>query len=156
MGKILNTLTIKINNNKVLSKVEGMALVMLPKSFLHDSKILKTVCMLLSKAKFEDEFFKFELILEMKCMIHKYAKNIDEIKELEEVIGLIAFDPSFEHEMKARENHAKFELALKFKDSVGVNIASKVSGFSVRELENEKLENNVYHDWLDVNKVYGL
>ena len=72
--KILSSITDKIKNNNTLSKVEALELVMLPKRFKNNhTEVLEKVCNLLKIVKVDDNNFKYELILEMKCIIHKYA-----------------------------------------------------------------------------------
>lgn len=79
----LSTIKKKIDNNNVLTTVEGMNLVMIPKMFTSgNAEILEEVCDLLKKARIEDKFFKYELVLEMRCMIHKYAETLDDITRL--------------------------------------------------------------------------
>ena len=71
----LSNISSKINSNKTLGNVEAMDLVMIPKMFTESQdEILEKVCNLLKKLKIKDEDFKIELILEMQCVIHKYAK----------------------------------------------------------------------------------
>ncbi|WP_298525653.1 hypothetical protein, partial [uncultured Methanobrevibacter sp.] len=87
----LSTIRKKINDEKVLSGVEAMNLVMIPRMFTSgNAEILEEVCVLLKNAKVEDEEFKFELVLEMQCVIHKYAETLEDILRLEEVIDLSA------------------------------------------------------------------
>ena len=79
----------KIGSEEVLTKVEAMNLIMIPKMFTSNQDVvLEDVCALLPKLKLDDEEFKLELIFEMRCVIHKYAKTLDDINRLEEVIGL--------------------------------------------------------------------
>jgi hypothetical protein len=62
---------------------------MIPKMFTSNQDIvLEEVCELLPHAKIEDNDFKLELIFEMQCVIHKYAKTLDDIERLEGEIGL--------------------------------------------------------------------
>ena len=50
--------------------------------------ILEEVCELLSKMKVEDLEFKENMKICMQCVIHKYAKTIEDIQRLEKVIKL--------------------------------------------------------------------
>ena len=88
--EILNTLTDKILNHKcVLNSMEAIAIVMLPRMFLENqAEILEKACLLLKELKIDDVHFKEELILEMQCIIHKYAKTDEDIKRLEQVISV--------------------------------------------------------------------
>lgn len=57
-----------------------MNLILIPKIFTSNQDIvLEDVCELLPKLKLDDEEFKLELIFEMRCVIHKYAKTLDDI-----------------------------------------------------------------------------
>lgn len=88
-SKRLSNISSKINSNQILTNVEAMDLVMIPKMFSSkQDEILEEVCVLLQKLKIEDELFKMELILEMRCVIHKYARTLEDIERLEGVIGL--------------------------------------------------------------------
>ncbi|WP_296882448.1 hypothetical protein [uncultured Methanobrevibacter sp.] len=79
----------RILNNEVLDNVDAMNLIMIPRMYKENqNQILEIVCQLLKLLKIEDEEFKLELIFEMKCVIHKYAKTLKDIQRLEEVIGL--------------------------------------------------------------------
>ncbi len=150
--KRLNKIRRKIDDNKSLTNVEAMNLVMIPKMFTsRNDEILEEVCHLLKKAHLIEEFFKHELIFEMRYVIHKYAKTLKDINRLEEVIGLqnscIA--------MKQRDQHLQdkflkqgieqgvkkgsFELALKIKQTFGLEYALEMTDFTREELENEKL-----------------
>ena len=46
------------------------------------------ICSVLYDLKIDDDYVKNELIYSMQCMIHKYAKTDEKIKDLEEMIGL--------------------------------------------------------------------
>lgn len=136
----LSTIKKKIDNNNVLTNVEGMTLVMLPKMFTSgNAEILEEVCVLLKKAHIEDKFFKYELVVEMRCMIHKYAKTLTDITRLEGVIGLQKVCIA----LKQRDQHlveqGAFKTALRVKKVLGLEQALLISDFTREELENEKL-----------------
>ena len=142
----LSNITSKIKSNKILTKVEARDLVMIPKMFTDSQdEILEEVCILLKNLRIDDYNFKIELILQMQCVIHKYAKTLDDIVRLEEVIGL-------QKAMTAREYQdqllieqgidlGKLDLALDIKEKIGIDEAVRLTGFSKEELENEKLNN---------------
>ena len=57
--------------------------------FKKDNELmLEEVCKLLSQMKVEDLEFKENMKICMQCVIHKYAKTIEDIQRLEEVINL--------------------------------------------------------------------
>ena len=57
--------------------------------FKKDNELmLEEVCKLLSQMKVEDLEFKENMKICMQCVIHKYAKTIEDIQRLEKVINL--------------------------------------------------------------------
>ena len=59
------------------------------KMFKKDNELmLEEVCKLLSQMKVEDLEFKENMKICMQCVIHKYAKTIEDIQRLEKVINL--------------------------------------------------------------------
>lgn len=148
----LSNISSRINSNETLCNVEAMDLVMIPKMFTESQdEILEKVCNLLKKLKIKDEDFKIELILEMQCVIHKYAKTLDDIERLEEVIGLrkamtareyqdkLLIEQGIEQGIERGFDKGKFEMALKFMDELGIDEAVRISGFSKEELINGRL-----------------
>lgn len=144
----LSTITTKIEDEKVLSKVEAMNLIMIPKMFTENQDIiLEKVCELLPKLRIEDSDFKLELVLEMRCIIHKYAKTLNDINRLEGVIGLqeVITAKQFQDQKLIDQGIAQgieqgaFEMAIKFKKALGIETVTKISQFTKEELENEKL-----------------
>lgn len=143
-------LNIKIINNEVLTCVEAMNLVMIPRMFSKCHEIvLEYLCTLFDDVKIDVEEFKFELILEMRCIIHKYAKTLDDIVRLEGVIGLqkamtaMEFQKQFIFEdgvLKGMEE--AFKIALKIKENFGIDKALEMTNFSRSELENGKMNIN--------------
>ena len=75
----------------------------------------------------------------MDCVIHKYAETLDDIRRLEEVIGLSAAINDVRRQEKRLIDKGAFEMALKIKRNLGLEMAIEVSGFSRQELESEKL-----------------
>lgn len=140
----LSTITTKIENKQFLSKVEAMNLIMIPKMFTENQdKILEKVCELLSQLKIEDSDFKLELVLEMRCVIHKYAKTLKDINRLEGVIGLQEAVTAKQFQDQKLINHGikqgAFQMALKFKKTLGIELTTQISEFTKEELETEKL-----------------
>ena len=144
---ILSNISEKINNNEIISKVEAMNLVMLPKMFSKNQEIiLEKVCKLLRKLKVEDKDYKYELVLEMRCVIHKFAKTIDDINRLEGVIGLEESMTAMEFQRKLLEEKffndgimkgkqdGKLALARQLVDTFGIDEMVKATGFSKDEL----------------------
>ena len=83
----------------------------------------------------------------MQCVIHKYAETLDDIRRLEEVIGLSATTFAVhQNEQRLIDKGRKqgieqgaFEMALKIKRNLGLEMALELSDFSRQELESEKL-----------------
>ena len=108
------------------------------------------------------EFFKLELIFGMRCVIHKYAKTVEDIKRLEEVIGLPNaktarqfFEDKLFNEGKAEgfsegrtggfsegrtegfsegRTEGHLEMAVKFVEKFGVDAVADTRGFSRDEI----------------------
>lgn len=143
-------LNIKIINKEVLTRVEAMNMVMIPRMFSKCQEIvLEYLCTLFDDVKIDVEEFKFELILEMRCIIHKYAKTLDDIVRLEGAIGLqkamtaMEFQKQFIFEdgvLKGMEE--AFKIALKIKENFGIDKALEMTNFSRSELESGKMNIN--------------
>ena len=85
----LENLRNKVNNGKIIDEMEALDLLFITKMFKKDNDlILEEVCELLSKMKVEDLEFKENMKICMQCVIHKYAKTIEDIQRLEKVIEL--------------------------------------------------------------------
>ncbi len=149
----LSTIKEKINHDELLSNVEAMNLVMIPRMFTSgNAEILEEVCVLMKKAKIEDPFFKCELTFQMRCIIHKYAETLDDIIRLEGVIDLSGESTAFrqykdglinqgiEQGIEQGTKIGSFEMALKLKKALGLEKAVEISGFSREELENEQFD----------------
>ena len=77
----LENLRNKINNGKIIDEMEALDLLFITKMFKKDNElILEEVCELLSKMKVEDLEFKENMKICMQCVIHKYAKTIEDIQ----------------------------------------------------------------------------
>ena len=144
----LNTITTKVKDKKILTKVEAMDLVMIPKMFTSNQDIvLEKVCELLPHARIPDFDFKLELIFEMQCVIHSYAKTLDDIKRLEGVIGLqnAVTAKEFQDQKLIDQGYNQgygqgaFEQALKFKKAIGIEKVLENTDFTREELEQQKL-----------------
>ena len=85
----LENLRNKVNNGNIIDEMEALDLLFITKMFKKDNElILEEVCELLSKMKVEDLEFKENMKICMQCVIHKYAKTIEDIQRLEKVIKL--------------------------------------------------------------------
>ena len=95
--------------------------------------------MCIAQGLLEDPYFKLELTLQMRCVIHKYAKTIDDIVRLEEGIGLQKVMTAMEFQNQALIKQGRFEMALEIMEKYGVEEAVLLTGFSREELESRKL-----------------
>lgn len=85
----INIIRDKIENNESFLNEEALDLVMIPRMANgNHEEILEIVCELLTEIKLLDEEFRLELVIEMRYMIHKYARTLKDISRLEGVIGL--------------------------------------------------------------------
>lgn len=158
--KTLNRIRKKVKNNHVLDNVEAMNLIMIPKMFTENQEqITEEACRLLKDSNIENQSFKYELTLEMQCIIHKYAKTVKKINELEKVIKLQKAMTAMEYQyQKIRQEgiregrdkgikegrdkgiiDGKFELAIKIKHDLGIEKALELTNFTKEELEKEEL-----------------
>ena len=140
----LSTIKTKIDNEEILTKVEAMDLVMIPKMFTSNQDIiLEKVCELLPQAKIDDADFKLELVFEMKCVIHKYSKTLEDIERLEGVIGLqeAVTAKQFQDQKLIDQGFQQgaFKIAINAKKILGIEYALQICDFTKEELENEKL-----------------
>ena len=140
----LSTIKTKIDNEEILTKVEAMDLVMIPKMFTSNQDIiLEKVCELLPQAKIDDADFKLELVFEMKCVIHKYSKTLEDIERLEGVIGLqeAVTAKQFQDQKLIDQGFQQgaFKIAINAKKILGIEYALQIYDFTKEELENEKL-----------------
>ena len=156
--EVLNTLTNRIlKQGCVLSKKEALTIVMLPRMFQENhEEILEKACLLLKKVKIEDMKFKSELILEMQCTIHKYAKTDEDILRLEEVIGMhkiegisdypdnwhldefynMGYSKGLSEGESNGFSNGELSMALKIKEALGIDEAVRISGLSKDTIEN--------------------
>ena len=87
--KILNRLKTKIKNNNFLTKLQLLSLILVIRTFpKNNSEILEEICSLIKIAKSKDKEFKMEMVYCSRYIIHKYAKTVEDILRLEEVVGL--------------------------------------------------------------------
>ena len=100
-------------------------------------EVLETVCELLPRIKLEDKDFYLELVFEMDCIIHKYARTLKDIDRLEKVIGLKPIMTAREFQDKLLIEKGALEDARKFVSELGVDMVSRISGFSREELLDE-------------------
>ena len=72
----------------------------------------------------------------MQCIIHKYAKTLEDIKRLEKVINLTI---KYEDYIEKQREEGKLELAQTIAKVYGIKKAIQLSGFTQKEIETGKL-----------------
>ena len=147
--KILSRMTKQISDyGNIISDVDAIKIIMLPFMFQNNQdKVLEKSCVLLKEAKLENEEFRNELILQKQCVIHKFAKTFEDIERLEDVIGLKLAGSNLEYpdnwyvdalfssgRVKGRVE-GSLEMAVRFKEVLGIDEVVRISGFSREEIE---------------------
>ena len=85
----LNMMIDKVKDKKVFTKRDCLSFITLPRCCKHDQeKAVEKICEVLLDINVEEHFTLIELAYCMECLIHKYAKNDEEIIRLQEMIGL--------------------------------------------------------------------
>lgn len=135
----------KIDSNYTLTEIEAFEILDVVRMFESNQHIvLEKICYTLPKIKIDStDFFKLELIICMDCVIHMYAKTVEDIKRLEKVINL----PNANTARKFFEDRlfndgmteGRLEMAASFVDRFGLDAVAEVSGFSREELLKAKL-----------------
>lgn len=131
----------RTENDELFSEEEAIEIIFLLRMFTKDqTETLEEVCKIFSKLKVEDPDFKERMKFCMQCIIHKYAKTLDDIKRLEKVINLtIKYEDYIEKQREEGIKEGELKMAQKFAISDGIEKASEISGFTVEEIETGKL-----------------
>ena len=149
----------KIKNNIKLSHSEIQFLIFLP--FMVNSKLrenkIKEVCKLIEEIKIKKLFDDNEMYLPLILAIKQYVSDKKEQEKLIEVLTMeMPADEIYEKVMSSgileqgieqgRElgleqgrEQGKFDMALKIKKMIGLDEATRISGFTKEELKNEKI-----------------
>ncbi len=147
-SEILNNILDKIENNYTFTEIEAFEILDVVRMFeSNNHEMLEKICYSLPKIKIDStEFFKLELIFGMRCVIHKYAKTVEDIKRLEGVIGLPNantarqfFEDRLFNDGKAEGKaegrvEGNLEMAVRFVEKFGIDAVADASGFSREEL----------------------
>ena len=149
------TIKNKINKYLKLSHNEIQYLVLLP--FMTSKKFrltkIRDVCQLIEKIKNKELFKDDEYYLPLILAIKQYVSDETEQNKLIEVLTMDMpadeiyekvmnsgiFEQGIEIGLEQGREEGEFKMALKVKDSLGVDEAVKISGFSKDELESGKL-----------------
>ena len=156
-GEILNNILYKIEHNYTFTELEAFEILDVVRMFENNNhEMLEKICYALPNIIIDStEFFKLELIFCMDCVIHKYAKTVEDIKRLEKVIGLSKANTARQFVEERIFNEGKAEglsegraeglsegqllMAIKLAGKLGVDVIVDASGFSREELLNGKL-----------------
>ena len=124
---------------------DALNVVMLTFMFqINQDKVLEKSCVLLKEAKLENEEFRNELILQKQCVIHKFAKIFEFIGRLEDVVGLKLAGSNLEYPdnwyvevlLNSGRAEGSLEMAVRFKEVLGIDEVVRISGFSHEEIES--------------------
>ena len=95
----------------------------------------------------KDSLIKYELGKCLECMIHKYAKTLDEINRLEEVINMTKvvnhrkeFIKNIQQKgIKQGQKEGEIKLARKIAETIGIEETAKLTGIKKEEILNKKI-----------------
>ena len=149
----------KVNNNIKLSHFEIQYLIFMPfmlnKKFRYDG--VRTVCDLIEEIRMKNLFDDEEMYLPLILAIKQYVSNENEQNKLIEVLTMDMqadeiyekvmssgiFEQGLEQGLEQGKEQGiekgEFAMALKFKESLGIDDAVRISGFSREELESGEL-----------------
>ena len=117
----------------------------------NNEKVLEEVCDLFSKMKMDDVELKFRLSKGLESVINRYAKTMEDVNRLKEVINMpkvsketrqIIRDVYKEEIDKAREEEKakakeeRLNLARKFAEKLNIDEVAEISGLSKEQILN--------------------
>ena len=150
----------KIKNDEYFSNTEGYDLINIPRMYeKNNEEILEKVCIIFSKMKMKDDLIKYELGKCLECVIHKYAKTLDDINRLEEVINMTkvvnhrkefikniqqkgikqGINQGRKEGIKQGQKEGEIKLARKIAETIGIEETTKITGISKEEILNKKI-----------------
>ena len=136
----LENLRNKINNGKIIDEMEALDLLFITKMFKKDNElILEEVCELLSKMKVEDLEFKENMKICMQCVIHKYAKTIEDIQRLEKVIKLTRKFETYEETLTRIGKEEREKIGIEKGEKIGIEKGEKIGMDKGIKKEKEEL-----------------
>ena len=137
----------KIKNNQKLSHHDIQFLVLLPFTSIKNSRQekIRDVCTLIEEIKTKKLFNDNEFYLPLILAINQYVSDENERNKLIEVLTMsMSADEIYEKVMNSGifeqgVEIGNFNMAIKFKNALGIDEAVRISGFSREELESETL-----------------
>lgn len=145
--KRLENARIKVRNDEEWDDVEGYDLVNIPKMFDKGNDIaLEEVCELFSQMRMSNRFIKYALGRCLQCMISKYAKSLDDVFRLEEMINMVSLKGDADAYIEEIREEARVEgkleerldLARKFARSFDIDEVARISGLSKDQILSER------------------
>ena len=105
--------------------------------------ILEEVCKLLSQMKVEDLEFRENMKICMQCVIHKYAKTIEDIQRLEEVIKLTRKFETYEETLTRIGKEEGIEQGIEQGRKQGIEEEKRKNEKEKEEMAKKLLEMNI-------------
>lgn len=147
--KKLTEIERKISCDYDLSSFEVLDLIFLTRMFEEEQlEILEKSCELFSKIRISNPHLRYELARCMECVIHEYAKDLEEINRLVDMIEINkAYKPRDEIIHKAQRIgklegrleerlQGRLEIAQKFARKYDIDEVAEISGFSKDQILN--------------------
>ena len=116
-----------------------------------NSEVLEEICETIPYLKIDcDDIWRYEFVLCMRCVIHKYAPKLKDIERLEEVIGV----PKVRNGIVLRDERIfndgedngrlleRLDMAIKIMKEDGIDKAVKLTGLSREEILSGELSEN--------------
>ena len=104
---------------------------------------------MLSKLKVEDPEFKENMKTCMQCVIHKYAKTIEDIKRLEKVINLTRTFKTFEETLKSIGKEEGEKIGIEKGEKIGIEKGEKI-GIEKEKKKNEREKEEIAKKLLEM------
>ena len=101
--------------------------------------MLEEVCKLLSQMKVEDLEFKENMKICMQCVIHKYAKTIEDIQRLEKVIKLTRKFETYEETLTRIGKEEGEKIGIEKGEKIGIEKGEKIGMDKGIKKEKEEL-----------------
>ena len=139
---VVSVITTTVPLEKCLKemKIEALDLLFITKMFKKDNElILEEVCELLSKMKVEDLEFKENMKICMQCVIHKYAKTIEDIQRLEKVIKLTRKFETYEETLTRIGKEEGEKIGIEKGEKIGIEKGEKIGMDKGIKKEKEEL-----------------
>ena len=145
----LNNIKDKVKSNHTFTKLEAFEILDVCRMFeTGNSEVLEEICETIPYLKIDcDNIWRYEFIFCMRCVIHKYAPKLKDIKRLEEVIGVpkvrngivLRDERIFSDGEKKGKLLERLDMAIKIMKEDGIEKAVRLSGLSREEILSGEL-----------------